>query len=381
VLAAAVRAYVIMIDPHGGWAPLDEETSLYEVELEASGRTRLWHKMSRSALGLRVDEDPIAPVQPGDLVIAIAGIPTAGLSVEQAEQLGVLDPNEEPPDREITVLREGQSAPITMKVAPPEQVSGEEPPPNVAVTSLPYADGESLVMRVVDVPDDLGDEIASVIVDRKGRGKPLGLILDLRGNGGGSTDGARAAIGLFLPGVPLFPMKRRDGSVEIEQAAVPPESDRWEGPVAVVVDSSTASAAEMIAGAIASYKRGPVIGSRTYGKGCAQEYMDDEAGAGVLRLTTLVYALPDGTPVQRVGLHPTFLLGAASSIEREASFGRAPSPWRGPDMRDRSAIREVEWPSHNGRVGPCDEDLMCKALRILGTPRVASSRSSARSGR
>ncbi len=48
----------------------------------------------------------------------------------------------------------------------------------------------------------------------------------------------------------------------------------------------------------------PRWGTPTFGKGCAQEYVDDDAHAGVLRLTTLVYALPDGTPVQRIGLVP-----------------------------------------------------------------------------
>ncbi len=381
VLAAAVRAYVILIDPHGGWAPLDEETSLYEVELEASGRTRLWHKMSRSAVGLRIDEDPIAPLQPGDLVLAIAGIPTAGLSVEQAEQLGVLDPNEDPPERDVVVLRPGQTRTATLRVAPPEQVIGDEPPPAVASTTIPYADGESLLLRIPDVPDDLGDQIASVLADRRGRGRVAGVVIDLRGNGGGSTDGARAALGLVLPGVPLFPMRRRDGSVEIERATVPAETDRWEGPVAALVDGATASAAEMIAGALASYRRGAVLGTRTYGKGCAQEYMDDEAGTGVLRLTTLVYALPDGTPVQRVGLLPTIPLGTGAPIERETSFGRAPAPWRAPDMRDRTAIREVEWPSHGGRVGPCDDELVCRALRALGATKSASSRTGVRPAR
>ena len=55
--------------------------------------------------------------------------------------------------------------------------------------------------------------------------------------------------------------------------------DRWRGPVASLVDGDTASAAEMIAGALAAYRRGPTVGSTTFGKGCAQEYLDDDAHA------------------------------------------------------------------------------------------------------
>ena len=77
------------------------------------------------------------------------------------------------------------------------------------------------------------------------------MVLDLRGNGGGSTDGAIDALGLYLPGARLFPMKRRDGSLETDTAPEPARSDRWTGPVATLVDGSTASAAEMISGALA----------------------------------------------------------------------------------------------------------------------------------
>jgi carboxyl-terminal processing protease len=204
--------------------------------------------------------------------------------------------------------------------------------------------------------------------------EPEGVILDLRGNGGGSIDGAKAAVGLFLPGAPLFPMRRRDGTLELEVAPLPPETDRWAGPVATLVDAETASAAEMIAGALSSYQRGMVVGVRTYGKGCAQEYLDDDAAVGVLRLSTLVYALPDGRPVQRVGLPPDIVLGRDDSVEREEALPHALAPWNGPDVRRASMIASVPWPSHAGRVGPCRDAATCRTLRALGMPRTASVR-------
>jgi carboxyl-terminal processing protease len=137
--------------------------------------------------------------------------------------------------------------------------------------------------------------------------------------------------------------------------------------VAVLVDPDTASAAEMIAGAIAAYDRGVVVGARTFGKGCAQEYLDDEAGMGVLRLSTLVYALPDGRPVQKVGLQPDLLLDLGEALEREDTLPNAMVPWKGPDVRTTSLIRSVPWPPHGGEVGPCEDEVVCKALRGLGS--------------
>jgi carboxyl-terminal processing protease len=151
-------------------------------------------------------------------------------------------------------------------------------------------------------------------------------------------------------------------------------TDRWTGPVAALVDGDTASAAEMIAGALLSYHRGSVAGARTYGKGCAQEYLDDEAHAGVLRLTTLVYALPDGSPVQKVGLLPGLQVGLGTSTEREGMLPHAVASWRGPDVRDRSRIAEVPWPAHHGRVGPCQDESICRVLRAVGAPRTAIAR-------
>jgi carboxyl-terminal processing protease len=203
---------------------------------------------------------------------------------------------------------------------------------------------------------------------------PAGVILDLRGNGGGSTDGANEALGLFLPGVRLFPMKRRDGVIETERAPEPPESDRWTGPVAALVDGESASAAEMIAGALGAYRRGVIAGSRTYGKGCAQEYLDDEVHVGVLRLTTLIFALPDGAPVQRVGILPGIYLGPELVTEREAKIAHALPSWHGPDVRDPQRAFDVPWPAHHGRVGPCRDDAVCRTLRALGVPRATMAR-------
>jgi carboxyl-terminal processing protease len=262
---------------------------------------------------------------------------------------------------------------------PPPRDKESEPDGDLPIERIPYGTGDALVVTIADVPDDLGDLLALTIAHARRERAPLGIILDLRGNGGGSTDGANAAIGIFLPGVPLFPMRRRDGVIETERAPEPPEADRWNGPVATLVDGDTASAAEMIAGGLASYRRGLVVGGRTYGKGCAQEYLDDETHGGVLRLTTLVYALPDGTPVQRTGLYPSIHLGVAKASEREATLLHAPPTWRGPDVRDAARVAELAWPVHRGRVGPCRDEAICRTLRAVGA--VAQPRNAIARGR
>ena len=393
VLAAAVRAYVPAIDPHGAWAPLDEESSVYEVDLEAHPPRRLWDKAERTAIGLKIASGATPPLADGDVLLSLAGLATAGLSYEQNEQLGFAASDLRPPAQAV-VLREGQKLPITtfldgsaaeVKALP----SGGEEDDDLPVERFEYGEGDAIVVVIHDVRDDLGEELTRAILrERERQGRPIeGVVLDVRGNGGGSTDGAIDALGLFIPGAPLFPMKRRDGSLETDRAPEPPGVDRWRGPVATLVDGDTASAAEMIAGALSSYHRGPTIGATTFGKGCAQEYLDDDAQAGVVRLTTLLYALPDGTPVQRVGLVPAirFAFGAADATDREAALPHAPPTWRGPDVRDRAVLAHAEdgtwstaWPPHGGNVGPCKEAEVCRALRLLGVGGPTARRTAAK---
>lgn len=375
VLAAAVRAYVPLVDPHGEWAPFDEESRVYEVDLASRPPSRLWGRAVPTAVGVRITESATPPLAVDDVVLSVAQVATAGLPLEQVDQLGFAS-SDARASLSAVVLRKG--AILTVELAKPDEgTANGRADPDLPSERVAFGDGDVLVTAIKDVRDDLGEALAQTIANERERGphKLTGVVLDLRGNGGGSTDGALGALSLFLPGAPLFAMKRRDGTLEIDRAPVPRDRDRWTGPVATLVDGSTASAAEMIAGALAAYRRGTSIGTTTFGKGCAQEYVDDDAHAGVLRLTTLVYALPDGSPVQRVGLAPQIRFPFApgdgdGAHERESTLAHSAPPWRGPDVRDRAAVKpeDVAWPQHGGAVGPCKEPDVCRALRQLGTP-------------
>ncbi len=388
VRAAAVRAYVQLIDPHGAWAPADEEASVYDVDLDPQPPELLWEEGTRTAVGVRVTTGPMSPLETGDVVLAIGGVATAGLPPEQLDQLAYAT-TDAPTSAPLVVLRRGEAMPRTLELPAPGDGDEHEGAPERA-GALPsyrvaYGAGDVLVVEIHDVRSDLGDELAAIFRRENSAAAPArrleGLVLDLRDDGGGSTEGAIAALGLFVPGAPLFPMAHRDGTIEVDRAPEPPTSDRWTRPVAVLVDGDTASAAEMIAGALTAYRRAVVVGERTYGKGCAQEYLDDRGLVGVLRLTTLLYALPDGSPVQGVGIEPSLLLPAAAAGDaphglrpppphpREADEPAAAPTWRGPDVRDPTLVfpaTETTWPEPRGPIGPCREPQVCRALRGLG---------------
>ncbi|HEY5374036.1 MAG TPA: S41 family peptidase [Polyangiaceae bacterium] len=365
VLSAAVRAYVPAIDPHGEWAPVEEEWALFEGDPVDATEPTLWGNMVRTPLGARIVDSPRAPLEIDDLVLSVDGIQTAGLSVEQVEQLARVEPPRGQSVRAVRVLRAARRAPFDLTIAFPQD--GTEAGEPLAPRRVRYGKGSALVIPVSEVGDSLGDDLADVLSNARDEEEPVGVVLDLRGNGGGSTDGAAAAIGLFLPGVPSFPLIHRGVVSEVMRAPAPEVDSGWKGPVAVLVDGYTASAAEMIAGAIDSYGRGPLLGAHTFGKGCVQEYFDDQSGQGVLRLTTLLVALPDGTPLQHVGLEPEWLLGLPPADEHEADLEGSPNGASGPDVRNRAAMGAVPWPSARGHVGPCEDPVVCRALARLGT--------------
>jgi carboxyl-terminal processing protease len=365
VTLAALRAYVPLVDPHGDFAPLDEEWALYAGDATLDSGSPLWGDAIRTPLGARVVDDPAPPLELDDLVLSINGLSLAGASVDQIEQAARSAPLGG--TMQLRVLRQGQNELLPLAVAAPELERMES---GLELERVPYG-GDQIVLRVVVpyVGDWLGEDLARLL-ERDGD-RASALLLDLRGNGGGSLDAAVEALGLFLPGAPLFPLIRRGRVVEVLQAPRAPQS--YLGPVAALVDGDTASAAEMLAGGLQAYGRGTLIGARTFGKGCVQEYFDDVTGAGVLRLTTLQFVMPSGKPLQQIGLMPDVTLPLAPPAERESTLTRQPITFDGPDVRDRASRPGPAWPRARGAAGPCRDPLVCTAISRLAAVRPSAA--------
>jgi carboxyl-terminal processing protease len=364
VLSAAVRAYVAALDPHGAWTPLDEEWSLYADEPGFETGSRLWGRVTRSAAGVRVVDDPVAPLSVGDLVLSIDGLQIVGMPLEQVEQLARLEPAANGTRRAL-VLRSGDAAPRALTVRVGSEDDPSDSMPHLESGRVRYGNGDALVVELPNVADGMEEAFARLL-DETSEAGVSGILIDLRGNGGGSTDAALGVINLFLPGAPVFPLAAHGEVVEVMRATASQPVRHWRGPVATLVDGHTASAAEMIAGSLAAYARGPVVGARTFGKGCIQEYTDDPTGRGVLRLTSLLFALPDGSPLQGIGITPSLPLHLPKADVREASVPGALPSYSGPDVRAPRSFVAPAWPSHGQRVGPCRDPVQCAALARLG---------------
>lgn len=355
LILAALRAYVPLVDPHGDFAPVDEEWALYAGDDTLDDGSPLWGEVTRTSLGARIVDQPTAPLELDDLVLGINGLSLAGASIDQIEQAarsaadhGAL---------EVRVLRQGEPKLLVLRIADAADDAG----PALEVERIPY--GRQTVLRVIisDVGDHLGQDLADTL-ERQTPGTSA-VLLDLRGNGGGSLDAAVESLGLFLPDAKLFPLVHRGIVTEVLQAPRPEHP--YTGPVAVLVDGDTASAAEMLAGALQAYGRGTLIGARTFGKGCVQEYFDDVVESGVLRMTTLQFVMPNGKPLQQIGLTPELNLPLPPAEERESQITRQPITFDGPDVRDRKIGPGPAWPRPASAPGPCADSLVCTALSRL----------------
>lgn len=160
-----------------------------------------------------------------------------------------------------------------------------------------------------------------------------GLIVDLRGNGGGSLAEATSLTGLFVDQRPVVQVKDASGKVELELN--PDTRVAYSGPLAVLVDRDSASASEIFAAAIQDYGRGLVIGEATFGKGTVQTLVDldryalgKDADLGRLRLTTAEFFRLSGGSTQLKGVEPDIHLDLGPNGEKQGERSLDnPLPW------------------------------------------------------
>jgi carboxyl-terminal processing protease len=176
-----------------------------------------------------------------------------------------------------------------------------------------------------------------------------GIVVDLRGNGGGHLSEATGLVGLFIRGGPVVQLRETGGRIEVLDDPEPGEV--WDGPLVVLVDRSSASASEIFAAAIQDYGRGIVVGQQTYGKGTVQNLypldrwaLGPNANFGQLTVTIGKYYRVTGDSVQNRGVVPEITLPSLiSTTEVGESTRDTALPW------DR--IRPVEFDSERALSG------------------------------
>lgn len=229
----------------------------------------------------------------GDIITHIDGQPTEGLSLETVQHLLRGQPGT---TVSLTVVREGEPAPLKF-VLTREEVQLK----NVTYAGFLNDDTTAGIayIRLERFALGAGDEVRQALERLMASGKLQGLILDLRDNPGGLLEAAVDVAGLFLPqGAPIVSTRGRtpDRNRTYRNTTVPLAPDV---PLVVLVNELSASASEIVAGAIQDLDRGVVVGTNTYGKGLVQVIRPLPYNTA-LKITTAAYYTPSGRSIQAI---------------------------------------------------------------------------------
>lgn len=167
--------------------------------------------------------------------------------------------------------------------------------------------------------DRTADELGAVLSDLSERGARA-VILDLRGNNGGMLCAAVETASQFLKEGTIVSEIRRDG--KMKEFTVNQNGDTWYGPLAILVDEGTASAAEVVAASLQEHKRAVVIGRKTFGKGSVQVVvtLSDESS---LHITNAIWKTPEGRSLEGSGIEPDIFINADNSASQDSDMAAA----------------------------------------------------------
>ena len=309
----AIKGMVSGLDPHSVYLEPKEQKSLME---SASGKFGgLGIVISKKDDGIQVispiDDTPAykAGIQAGDLIIKIGDKPVRGMTLEDGVELMRGEPGT---DVQITVLRKNQKPfviDITREIITIVSVKGYLLEKNIGYVRISSFQGPTAKL--------LKETIANLV--EKNDGYLESLILDLRNNPGGVLDGAVDVSNLFID---------KAGLVVYTKGRIPSSNLKFKtergdimlgSPIVVLINEGSASASEIVAGALQDHKRAIIMGNTSFGKGSVQTIIELDKGYG-LKVTTARYYTPNGRSIQAKGIEPDIMLKNISlENEKEAS--------------------------------------------------------------
>jgi carboxyl-terminal processing protease len=195
-------------------------------------------------------------------------------------------------------------------------------------------------LRVRQFRDGVAADLASHVAALSATTPIRGAVLDLRSNPGGRLDQAVATVDLFLHDGRIVSTRGRSAHLDETYDATPARTD-WDWPLVVLVDGQSASAAEIVAGALQDRKRARLFGERSYGKGSVQSVFEYEDGSA-LKLTIARYYLPSGRPIEdRHGLVPDVVVGPPTTPGATAELRARLENQPGLPDADRASLLEL----------------------------------------
>ncbi|MEI7036731.1 S41 family peptidase [Fulvimonas yonginensis] len=300
LMRAAISGMLSGLDPHSEY--LDKE-GLEQLSEDTTGQySGLGIEVLQVDGALRIvapiDDTPAARagIKPGDTIVKIDGKP---VDADNADEMFRKLRGEPGSKVTLTVLHEKSDQPVDMHLVR-ERIS---------VTSVKLRELEPgyAYIRISQFQEDTAGDLEHKFADYVARhGQPKGAVLDLRSNPGGLLTSAVAVSDDFLDAGGIVSTRGRLADANLKFEAHP--GDLLHGaPMIVLVDNGTASAAEIVSGALKDDRRALIAGRRTFGKGVVQTVLPLDADHAV-KLTTARYYTPNGTSIQAEGIKPDIAL-------------------------------------------------------------------------
>ena len=333
LIQGAIRGMIQSLDPHSSFMTKEEyqelmvETkgSFYGIGIEIGLRDNILTVVSP------IEGSPASKVglQTGDKIIKIDDKPTNDMTLNEAVKL---IRGQKGTKVRLTVIRETAEKPIDFTIT-----RDEIPLKSVRTFLLTPEIGYA---RISNFQSKTSKDLASGVEDLEAGRKLKGLILDLRNNPGGLLSQSIEVSDLFLDTGTIVSIKDRRAVQHTETAKKDSKERRY--PIIVLVNGGSASASEIVAGALQDNKRALILGTKTFGKGSVQSIIKLSDGSA-LRLTTARYYTPSGKSIQASGISP--------DIEIEYT----PPPEEGKDEK-KQLVREEDLKGHITNDKPKSEE-------------------------
>ena len=340
LLKYAIEGMLSGLDPHSSY--LDEE-DYRDLRVGTSGEF--------GGLGIEVgmengfvkvispiDDTPAqrAGVQAGDLIIRLDDKPVKGMTLDEAVKLMRGKPGTE---IKLTIVRDGVDKPLEIMVER-DVIKTVSVKHRMLEPGFGYVRLSQFQART---PEDMLRGVGAL--KRKAGGSLKGLVLDLRNNPGGVLNAAVAISDAFLTGGTIVYTEGRIKDSQLKFKAAP--DDVLEGaPIVVLVNGGSASASEIVAGALQDHKRAVIIGQQTFGKGSVQTIVPVNERTAV-KLTTARYFTPNGRSIQAEGIVPDIELANVRLTRREDSSTQLKES----DLAGHLENRENGMEGDNGKSG------------------------------
>jgi len=336
----AVRGMLSGLDPHSAYLDPKE---FQDLSIATSGKFfGLGIEVQMQDGFVRVvspiDDTPAfkAGIQPGDLIIQIDETAVKGLTLAEAvdKMRG-----EAGTKVTLTIVRQNASAPVVVTITRAEI--------KVASVKSRMLESGLAYVRISSFNVETGETLEREIEKLKKESKDAGikgLVLDLRNNPGGVLDAAVKVSDAFLEKGPVVSIKGRELSSTREFMARP--GDVLDGaPIVVMVNGGSASASEIVAGALQDQKRAVVVGSKSFGKGSVQTIVPLGDREAAIKLTTARYYTPSGRSIQGEGIEPDIAirqLKVAKDDQQAAFEGIEEADLKGSITNDKSKKKDKE---------------------------------------